>query len=151
MAKAAPQLHPKSTTLNRRRLIAGAAMAIAASAAPAAASPLDSFVFAPTADGRAIMALIAEQRAIDTHGDDPEGEKLTELYGQIDDIARRIVARPLRSPSDLVDRAIAAAWGCQPFDGGLISDDPAGVQTALVVGVLGLAGIAPALCNASMA
>lgn len=157
MAQATSQLHPQSVPLNRRRVLAGAvtAAAIAVGAAPAGAAlaAAVSAAPAPSQDGRAVLRLIAEQVAINKHGGDPdpEGVRLSELYDQIEEIGRRITARPIAGLTDLVDRAILAAWACQPNDGVLIPHDPGSAQTALITGILDLGGVDVKLCNSELA
>jgi enoyl-CoA hydratase/carnithine racemase len=52
-----------------------------------------------------------------------------------------------------LDRAILAAWACQPADGELIGDgdDPGGFKSAMILDVIAVAGIRPGRCNDDMA
>src|SRR5262245_52875164 len=65
-----------------------------------------------------------------------------ELNDAIRVIGKSVIARPIASFSDIVDRAILAAWACQPHDGELVPDDVGGLQGAYIVDVLALAGSA---------
>jgi hypothetical protein len=100
----------------------------------------------PTINRRA-RALIAELRALEAVWDSDEdaaGVHSIELSDAIQVIAESVTSRPIASLSDIVDRAILAAWGGLPHEG----DDICGLKTAYVVDVLALAGIRPEQCNA---
>jgi len=80
--------------------------------------------------------------------EDAASVRSIELGDAIEAIAKYVTSRPIASLSDIVDRAILAAWACQPHDGKLIPDDIFGLKNAYVVQVLALAGIRPEQCNA---
>lgn len=157
MRQATNPVHPKSPVLNRRRLLGGASLAAAAAlaAVPAKAS---APVWAPTAQGRELLRLIAivqaetvkvaacttadaEEAAIEVQGDAMQA---------VDNLGVAIVGREPKTPADVVDRAIFACWVCQPSGGHLISrmTDPTGGTTAFIVGVLALAGLTVGQCLA---
>jgi hypothetical protein len=105
---------------------------------------------APSPAGHRVLELVAQQRALNTAWDtneEAESARHNELYDAIETIGRSITGRPIASMSDVVDRAILAAWACQPHGGRLIPDDPEGLQGAYIVDVLALAGIRPEQCN----
>jgi hypothetical protein len=150
MTKAAEALHTTSHSINRRALLRGGSLATVALASPAAAhaSPLAA---APSNAGRHILRLVAEQRALSAMWDideDTASVRNSELWDAIDALGKSIRARPIASLSDIVDRAILAAWACQPHGGKLIPDDVEGLRGAYIVDMLALAGIRPEQCNA---
>jgi hypothetical protein len=100
----------------------------------------------PTINRRA-HALIAELQAIEAVWDSDEdaaSARTIELSDAIRVIAESVTSRPIASLSDIVDRAILAAWGGLPHEG----DDICGLKTAYVIDVLVLAGIRREQCTA---
>jgi hypothetical protein len=157
MTKATSPLHPKSVSLNRRRLLGGVA-AVAGVSVPAVASAGVSL--SPTPAGRRVLELIAEYAALgfcDASDDDPRfiawQRRWLGAHRAIDKLGQQIIARPIASFADVIDRAILAAWACQPIDGELIGDgdDPGGFKSAMILDVLAVAGIRPSRCNVDMA
>jgi hypothetical protein len=155
MAKASLSL--SAPALNRRRILGGATAAALGVTIPTAA-PTASI--SPSPAGRRVLELIAEYIGLgscDRHDDDPVfiawEQKVRDTYGAIEEVGQEIVARPIKTFADVIDRAILAAWGCSPDDGQLKTDgdDPHGFQSALILGVLGVAGIRPSQCNIDMA
>jgi hypothetical protein len=156
MAQATSPLHPKSVPLNRRRLLAGAAAAAGATVPSIAAAG----GLSPTPAGRRILELIAEYIGLgecDAPDADPAfiawQTKAVATYKAIEELGREITAQPIRTFADVIDRAILAAWACQPADGELIGDgdDPGGFTSAMILDVLAVAGIRPGRCNVDMA
>lgn len=141
MAKAADDLQPTMTTINRRR----------SEALPAPAGTLRA---EPSARGRAILDLIAEQRAAmaeqgkrDEAGD-KAGAKRCErrclaIAGRIERLARAIMASPITSLSDVADRAIAAAYDCDAIGGKLVPREDGKLIGRLVSDLLAMSGLSP--------
>jgi len=139
-----------SSIINRRSLLRGGSLATAALASPAAAQALPA-VAARSPAGRRVLELVAKQRALGPMWDtdeDAASARSAKLCNAIETIGKSITARQIASVSDIVDRAILAAWACQPHDGRLVSDDIEGLRGAYIVDVLALAGIRPERCNA---
>jgi len=161
MAKATETLPSKSVT--RRHILTGAvtsaAVAGAAVSHHAIAAP---HVAAPTAEGRRLLELIAKQK--NTYADISNVESgpysteeeasaaMVDAWDAVAALGSEIAARPARSLADIVDRAILAAWSCDPFDGQLKSDgdDCCNFQAGHILAVLSLAGISPAQCNVGL-
>jgi hypothetical protein len=114
--------------------------------------------FTPTEQGRTVLQLIARQRdALDAackllDDDEVHDELWPALWADIEKLGKTIFARPVTSMSDIVDRAILAAWSCDPHKGNLIAedDDPRGFKNGLITSILAFAGIKPAQCNVSL-
>jgi len=150
MTKAFTALSTTSSPINRRALLRGGSLAAVAVASPAAAHAAQ-LAAGPSSAGRRILKLVAEQRALGALWDtdeDAASVRNSELWDAIDAIGKSIRTRPIASLSDIIDRAILAAWACQPHDGRLITDDIEGLRGAYIVDVLALAGIRPDQCNA---
>jgi hypothetical protein len=149
VAKAAEALPTTPPGINRRSLLGGGALGAVALAAPAAhAFPA---VTAPTSAGARVLELVAEQRALSAVWDSDEdvaSARNVELCDAIETIGKSIITRPIASVSDIIDRAILAAWACQPRGSRLTRDDSEGLKDAYIIDVLGLAGIRPEQCNA---
>jgi hypothetical protein len=152
MAKATDLISAQSSSLNRRSVLGGASLAVAAFAAPSVAMP-------PAASGgvrisselRTILDLVAEARQINEIGGDPNGERLVAIDGEIRRLGSVIASRPITGMSELVERAALAVWACQPCDGDLAPDhNDSGFLSGALFGVLALAGIDPLSCNASL-
>jgi len=108
-------------------------------------------VAAPSPAGRHILRLIAEQRALQAVwevDEDAASARSDELFDAIEALGKLVTSQPIASLSDIVDRAILAAWACQPHNGKLVTDDIEGLRGAYIVDVLALAGIRPDQCNA---
>jgi hypothetical protein len=152
MAKAQEALSTTAPSINRRALLRGGSLAAVAAASPAAAQTVAPAV-EPSPAGRRVLALVAEQRTLNAVWDtdeDTTSARHNELYDAIETIGRSITRRPIATISDVVDRAILAAWSCQPHGGHLIPDDPECLHAAYIVDVLALAGIQPEQCNAEI-
>jgi hypothetical protein len=109
---------------------------------------------APSPAGRRVLELVAEQRALTAAweiDEDAASARNNELSDAIEAVGKSITGRPIASVSDIIDRAILAAWACQPHRGRLIPDDAAALRDAYIVDVLALAGIRPEQCNAEFA
>jgi hypothetical protein len=149
MAKAVEALPTTPPGINRRSLLCGGALGTVALPAPAAhAFP---GAMAPSSAGRRVLELVAEQRALSAVWDTDEdvaSARHVELCDAIETIGKSIITRPIASVSDIIDRAILAAWACQPRGSRLTRDDSEGLKDAYIVDVLGLAGIRPEQCNA---
>jgi hypothetical protein len=97
-----------------------------------------------------IASPAAAHASVWDENEDAAGERNNELCQAIEAIGKSITARPIASLSDIVDRAILAAWACQPHGGKLIADDVGGLQGGYIMDVLALAGIRPEQCNAEL-
>ena len=145
MTKAVKALTTTSSTINRRALFGGGSPAVVTCALPAA-SPASGMAAAPSPMGRRVLALIVEQQALEAvweSDEDAASVRNYELFDAIEAIGRSITARPIASVSDIIDRAILAAWVCRPHGGRLVPDDVGGLQGAYIVDVLALAGVGP--------
>jgi len=108
-------------------------------------------VAAPSPAGRRVLALIAELKALEATSWDTDQEaasvRNSELCDAIEAIGKSITSRPIASLSDIIDRAILAAYACEPHGGRLIPDDVGGLQAAYIADTLALAGIRQDQCN----
>src|SRR5215472_1754806 len=139
MAKATEGLTATLHVLNRRSLLCGGSLAAVTFASPTA-SPASGMAAAPSPAGRRILALIAELQALDAvweNDEDASSIRSIELSGEIEVIGKSVTSRPIASVSDIIDRAILAAWAGLPPEG----DDVCGLKNAYVADVLALAGI----------
>ena len=153
MTKAHEGLPTTSPSINRRALLRGGSLAGVAGLSPTAAHAIPPAI-APSPAGCRVLELVAEQIALNAAWDtdeDAASARNNELFDAIEAIGKEITTRPITSMSDITDRAILAAWACQPYGGRLIPDEPAGLQSAYIVDVLALAGIQPEQCNAEFA
>jgi hypothetical protein len=103
----------------------------------------------PSPAGRRVLTLIAELQALEAvweRDEDAASMHSLALNDAIAAIGKSVTARPISTLSDIVDRAILAAWACQPHEGKLIPDDVGGLQAAYIA-ELALAGIRPDQCN----
>jgi len=110
-------------------------------------------VAAPSPAGRHILRLIAEQRALQPVwevDEDAASARSDALFDAIEALGKFVTSQPIASFSDVVDRAILAAWACQPHGGKLVTDDIEGLRVAYIVDVVALAGIRPDQCNAEL-
>src|SRR5262249_22851898 len=134
---AATGLPTTSSTINRRALLGGGSLAVVTCALPAA-SPASGMAAAASPAGRRILALVSELQALEAvweRNEDAASVRSLELNEAIRVIGKSVIARPIASFSDIVDRAILAAWACQPHDGELVPDDVGGLQGAYIVDV----------------
>src|SRR5262245_65856342 len=118
MAKATAPLPTTASPINRRKLLRGGSLAAVALATTA--SPASGMAAAPSSAGRRVLELVAEQKALETaweSDEDAASARNSELFDTIEAIGRSITRRPIASLSDIIDRAILAAWTCQPCDG----------------------------------
>src|SRR5262245_21896185 len=130
MTKAATAVPTTSSTFNRRALLTGGSLSVVTLATPTA-SPASGMAAAPSSAGRRVLELVAEQKALETaweSDEDAASARNSELFDTIEAIGRSITRRPIASLSDIIDRAILAAWTCQPCDGELVPDDVGGLQ-----------------------
>jgi hypothetical protein len=91
--------------INRRTVLAGAVLAGATAAGTAHATA--ALVFAPSALGHEIIALMRAYRVCNVESEAPE-----ELTARYEQLAVKVFAEPL-SPSNLVDRALASQFSPQ--------------------------------------
>lgn len=163
MAKTTHHLPTTEKGFSRRHLLATAALfctAVSGSVRDTLAATITvqrktPTMAAPTANGRLLLKLISEQRAaMDAacEAGDESGERWAPIYHKVQRLGDAITARPASSMADVVDRAILAAWACDPYRGALIpeGDDPGGFKAKHILAVLAMAGIDPAECNVSL-
>lgn len=109
--------------------------------------PASGMAAAPSPAGRRILALIAELQTLDAvweSNPDAASVRSLEVSDAIEVTAKSVTSRPIASLSDIVDRAILAAWAGLTHEG----DDIGGLKNAYVADVLALAGIRPEQCTA---
>ncbi len=155
MAKS--HLHLAKTPSNNRRAFLKSGVA-----ATAALTLAQSAVAAPTVSrsehGRAILKMIAAQRAAmakegayDAAGDEASkeiwAERWLEIADQIEARGREINSRPITSLSDIIDRAILAAYDCDAEGTELSSREDGQMIVSLIEGLVALGGLSVAECH----
>jgi hypothetical protein len=152
MSKARSHLSATQKSINRGVALMGAVVVSAAASLPIAKSarggPLVS-PWAPSREGQAIIAACLRLQADNAPADlsDAALEANGARMHKVADPARAsILARPVRSLSDLTDLAIGAAHECDVIEGDWFTCEDGVGTKALIAAVLELAGVNPIDC-----
>jgi hypothetical protein len=152
MSKAKSHLSATQKSINRRIALMGAAVLSAAASLPLAKAARGGPIVSPwkpSREGQAIIAACLRLQA-DTATDSPTDAALEAssacMHKVADPATAVILARPVRSLSDLADLAIAAAHECDVIEGNWFTREDGAGTKALIAAVLELAGVNPIDC-----